>query len=252
MGNVKNALKFSLAMAPVSIAAGLCLCIYQLDLYTEEQLAPILEQAGGRGALVLIGTGQTLCAVLIASFLGYLLAHSVGLWRDRNLEAADVVRCVTASAVAGVLFSLDYWVFGSFLEEVQESIVPGLTVGGVAAAVLYGGVVEEILLRLFYMSLVTFLLWKIFFRRKKKNEIPEGVFIAANLLAAVLFALGHLPAAMVMFGRLTPLVVFRCLLLNGGFGLLFGRIYRKYGLRCAMLSHAALHLVSKLIWGLLL
>ena len=252
MGNVKNALKFSLAMVPVAILAGLCLCIYQLDLFPEEQLAPILAQAGSRGALVLIGTVQTVASVLFASFFGYLLANALGLWRSMPMVDSRLMYCLAVSAVFGVLFSLDFWVFGYFLEEVQESIVPGLTVGGVAAAVLYGGVVEEILMRLFFMSLVAFFLWKVFFRRRSREEIPQGVFIAANILAALAFAVGHLPATQVLFGELTPLVVFRCFLLNGGFGLLFGRIYRKYGLRCAMLSHATLHLVSKLIWGLLL
>ena len=37
-------------------------------------------------------------------------------------------------------------------------------------------------------------------------------------------------------------------LLNGGIGLLLGWLYRKYGLRYAMIAHAGCHLVSKLIW----
>ena len=252
MGTVKNALKFSLAMVPVSVIAGLCLCLYQLDLYTEEQLAPILEQAGSLSELVLIGTGETLVAVLLASFFGCLLARAVGLWKPMAVESALLTRSMVVSAVAGALYSLDFWVFGYFLEEVRESIVPGLTIGGVAAAMLYGAVVEEILMRLFVMSLTAFVLWKLFFHRRSRADIPEGVFVAANIVAALVFAIGHLPAEQVMFGALTPLVVFRCFLLNGGFGLLFGRIYRKCGLRCAMLSHATLYLVSKLIWGLLL
>lgn len=45
-----------------------------------------------------------------------------------------------------------------------------------------------------------------------------------------------------------PLLLLRCFLLNGGFGLMFGRIYRKYGIQYAMVSHAVLHIVSKSIW----
>lgn len=37
-------------------------------------------------------------------------------------------------------------------------------------------------------------------------------------------------------------------LLNGGFGLLCGWLYRKYGIQYSMLSHALLHIVSKMIW----
>ena len=38
----------------------------------------------------------------------------------------------------------------------------------------------------------------------------------------------------------------------GGFGLLFGWMYRKYGIQYAMLSHALLHIVSKTVWALAL
>ena len=70
---------------------------------------------------------------------------------------------------------------------------------------------------------------------------------AANVMAAILFATGHLPATAVMMG-ITPMILFRCFLLNGGFGLLFGWLYRKYGLRYAMLAHGGCHVISKLIW----
>ena len=36
--------------------------------------------------------------------------------------------------------------------------------------------------------------------------------------------------------------------MNGGFGLVFGRLYRKQGIEYAMLAHAGVHIVSKLIW----
>ena len=50
-----------------------------------------------------------------------------------------------------------------------------------------------------------------------------------------------------MFG-LTPVIAFRCMLLNGGFGLAFGWLYRRFGLRYAMIAHGGCHVVSKLIW----
>ena len=40
--------------------------------------------------------------------------------------------------------------------------------------------------------------------------------------------------------------------LAGSFGLLFGWLYRKYGLRYAMIAHGGCHVVSKLIWILFL
>ena len=73
---------------------------------------------------------------------------------------------------------------------------------------------------------------------------------AANVLAALVFAAGHLPATLMIFGQLTPLLLVRCFLLNGGFGILFGWLYRKYGIQYAILGHMMAHMVSKLIWFL--
>ena len=83
--------------------------------------------------------------------------------------------------------------------------------------------------------------------RNKCKKPATGILIAANVIAALLFAAGHLPATAMLMG-ITPMILFRCFLLNGGFGLLFGWLYRKYGLRYAMIAHGGCHVVSKLIW----
>ena len=97
-----------------------------------------------------------------------------------------------------------------------------------------------------YAAILALIIWKLFFINQE--TVPGKVLIISNISAALLFAAGHLPATYALLGELTPLVLFRCFLLNGGFGLLFGWLYRKYGIQYAMLSHAMLHIVSKLIW----
>ena len=113
------------------------------------------------------------------------------------------------------------------------------------ATVTYGAVIEEVMLRLFAMSLIAFLLHKLF--GKESEQPSSAILIVANLLAALLFAAGHLPATLMMIGS-TPMIIFRCFLLNGIFGLVFGFLYRKYGLRYAMIAHGGCHVISKLIW----
>ena len=113
------------------------------------------------------------------------------------------------------------------------------------ASLTYGGVIEEVMLRLFLMSLIAFVLQKLFARDKK--EVPPAILITANVIAAMLFAAGHLPATVMSIG-LNPIIIFRCFLLNGGAGLLFGRLYRKYGIHYAMIGHALAQVVSKVIW----
>ena len=159
-----------------------------------------------------------------------------------------LINTLLTALAGGVIFSLDYWTFGSAEPLIQEATSAGLTVNGIIASILYGGVIEEVMLRLFFMSLIAFVLWKVFFRKKSKEEIPNGLFITANVIAAVLFAAGHLPATIMTFGELTPLIVFRCFLFNGGLGYLFGWLYQKYGIQYAMIGHLGVHIVSKLIW----
>ena len=98
------------------------------------------------------------------------------------------------------------------------------------------------MLRLFFMSLVAVIICKV-----TKKEINDKILITSNVIAAILFAAGHLPATAIMIG-ITPMIVLRCFLLNGGFGVLFGYMYRKHGIHCAMIAHIGVHIVSKLIW----
>ena len=91
------------------------------------------------------------------------------------------------------------------------------------------------------MSLIVFIISKLFY--KNKNDIPTLVFIIANIISTLVFAIGHLPSTAAMT-TLTPLLIIRCFLFNGGLGLLFGYLYRKYGIGYAMISHGLMHLIS--------
>lgn len=122
----------------------------------------------------------------------------------------------------------------------QYTVKP--TIYKIIGGLLVGGIIEEVMMRLFFMSLVVFIISKIL----KKKEIPSIVFVIANIIAALLFAAGHLPSTASMT-TLTPTVVFRCFLFNGGIGLAFGYLYRKYNIRYAMISHGFSHLIADVL-----
>ena len=69
----------------------------------------------------------------------------------------------------------------------------------------------------------------------------------ANIIAAILFAAGHLPATAMMLG-ITPAILIRCFFMNGMGGLIYGYIYHKHGIQHSMISHAATHIASKALW----
>lgn len=248
MSKFKKPLRFALCLLPIAIAAGVFVGYYQLDTLADEAIAELIAQAGSTDILIVIGAVQTACYALFCGFLGYILADKLGLWKPIGFEKKSLRITLAVSVVGGIVFSLDHWVFGSMIDGIQTANLAGLTVSGVIASVLYGGVIEEVLLRLFFMSLTALIIWKVFCRKYDREAIPAGVFVSANIITALVFAAGHLPATVAIFGELTPLIIFRCFLLNGGFGLVFGWLYRRHGIVYAMMGHALFHIISKLIW----
>lgn len=243
----KAPLLFTLPLIPIAVIAGYFTILYQLAFLDTATVDLAVSQLGSVEAMIAIYILQTVGYAVFCGFTGYLLANKLGLMGPVRLEKRAILTTLYASAVGGVLFSLDYWTFGAWIPGIREATDLTLNISVVVASVLYGGVIEELMLRLFMMSLIAWLLWKLFYRREA--QAPAGVIVAANVISALLFAAGHLPAMVQLFGELTPLIVFRCFLLNGGFGLLFGWLYRKHGIQYAMLCHALLHIISKLIWA---
>lgn len=239
--------KTLLFFAVVGLVGGFFTGIYMLDSYPAQMQQEILAQGLTATTLGLVSAMQSAGYGIVLGAAGIFLGKKTGLWKDENSVTGKPLRITAAIAVIGgfALILPDLLFFGKYVPMIMDSYAVKPTVPYMLAAVLYGGVIEEVMLRLFMMSLVAFLLHKLF---GKKTETPAtGILIAANVIAALLFAAGHLPATAMTMG-ITPMILFRCFLLNGGFGLLFGWLYRKYGLRYAMLAHGGCHVISKLIW----
>lgn len=229
MRNFKKPLLFSAAMLPVIIPAVVLTAFYQMQLYPADIIAGAINQLGSKTVLIILSAVQGSLLVAACCFFGYILADKTGLWIPLYIERDKLFKTIALATSAGLVFSLDYWTFGACEPLIQSSITgAGLSAAGFGAAVLYGGIVEEILMKLFLMSLIAFILWKLFFRSTPKNKLPDIIFISANIISALLFAAGHLPATAAAFGALTPMLLARCFLLNGIFGLLFSRLYRIY------------------------
>lgn len=244
---IRTSLIYTLALLPIALIGGWCTGIYTFnDLYDAATRQAILEQLGSLDEFCLAVAVQYLVYTAFCGFTGFLLAKAVGLFRPFGFERRATMRTLALSAACGVLFALDRPVFRRLIPGVAALYEGGLSAANLLASVLLGGVVEEIMLRLFLMSLLALLLRKLFFR--SRAETPDGVFVAANVICALVFAAGHLPATISTFGGLTPLLVFRCFLLNGAFGLAFGWLYCRYGIWYAMLGHITVHVISKLIW----
>lgn len=107
---------------------------------------------------------------------------------------------------------------------------------------LYGGLTEEILMRIFLFSLLAWLLSKVW--RSGDGTPGRQVFWTANILLAVLFGLGHL-ASVIPLMPVTFNIVLGALLLNGVASIAFTSLYVRRGLEAAMLAH---FIADFLIW----
>lgn len=205
-----------------------------------------------------------LFAVII--LLGLLAANQVGLGLpvlEAALQGEPIGERIKAfllpSILIGVLGSvliilLDTLVFGPLLVSElgeraatldQEALKPAAWKGLLAS--FYGGINEELLLRLGLMSI---LVWLGRFVSKTEDGRPTlAVLWGASILAAVLFGLGHLPATAALF-PITPLVVTRAIVLNGLIGVGFGYLYFKHGLEAAILSHFVADIILHVILAL--
>lgn len=248
MAKFKKPFLFALSLLPIAIVAGIFVGFYQLDTYSKEIIAEVVTELGSTDILIVVGAVQTVGYALFCGFFGYILADKLGLWKPINIEKRSLLITLGISVIGGIAFSLDYWTFGNLIDGIKTANEAGLTLNGIIASILYGGIIEEVMMRLFFMSLIAFIVWKLCFKKHDKENIPTSVFVIANIVAALLFAAGHLPATISIFSALTPLILFRCFLLNGGFGLVFGWLYRKHGIVYAMMGHTLFHVVSKLIW----
>ncbi len=213
--------------------------------------------------LIALQFAQNALLVAVAVALGLLLARRGGLGAPllearlggeavgRRLRALLLPSVLVGVVAAVLVIALDLLLFarlipgaGGLLSVAAPPAWQGLL------ASFYGGITEELLMRLFLMSLLAWLVglvWRVAPRRP-----APGAFWAANVATAILFGLGHLPATAALT-PLTPLVVVRAIVLNGIAGVGFGYLYWKKGLESAMLAHFSadivLHVLTPLILG---
>jgi membrane protease YdiL (CAAX protease family) len=148
-------------------------------------------------------------------------------------------------ATALIIAGSDRFIFAEYLPSAITTYTfsPIYLISGV----LYGGIIEEILLRLLVMSLFVLLLWKLFEKDKDSLCIPRWIYIAAIVLASALFAAGHLPFTIQTIGVSAPIII-RCFVLNGIGGIGFGYLYWKKGLAYSMAAHALTHVFMQVVF----
>jgi hypothetical protein len=206
---------------------------------------------------LLISLVQSSLLLFFLSWAGLRLGASIGLdapvlraWMSKRAPAERghwLVAMAVGVVTGGAIVLLDAAIF-------QRAMSAAMAQAGQAAphaarwkgalASFYGGIAEEILLRLFFMTLVAWCIAKI----TRRTSPSAGVFAAANVVAALAFGAGHLPMAAQVFG-LTTMVVVRTIALNALGGIVFGALYSRWGLERAMVAHFCADLVLHVVVG---
>lgn len=240
-------LKIAVALGIASGVAVIALIPYLM------QLIPSLEARLPVSVPVFAAAQAAQAAVLCTglAWLGLRMGHRVGLgapllqrWVSGVIDPhAPPARPLTA-CVAGVLVALAILVLAQLIDpwlppyrNVPAAIDPLTAARNGFAASFYGGIVEELQLRLFLVTLVVWLV-----TRRGRKTPSTRVYIGAIVLAAVAFGIAHLPAAANVW-PLDAIVVLRIVLLNGVAGVVFGCLFWRHGLEMAILAHFCADLV---------
>lgn len=193
----------------------------------------------------------------IPIFIGLNLAKKVGLglpilegWLEgkevKNYLKSILGISIGLGLIAGALIvGLDYLfsLVGITTNiAVAGQIYPPAWQGFLAS--FYGGINEEILLRLFLMTFIVWIIFKI--KKTMKGKPTNAGMWLAIILAAIIFGIGHLPTVLAI-STPTPLLITRVIVLNAVGGIIFGWLYWKKGLESAMISHFSADIILHVI-----
>jgi len=230
------------------------LSILLIDLNALISILPILpgtEVPTITPTLKLITPLQPAVLVAFAVLVGVGLASSVGLSSPAAEAAArggDAISALKPQIVPGIIGGLAGAISLTLVAAVLKpflspdvvarlgefgKVLPPLT------RLLYGGIVEELMLRWGMMTLLVWAAWRLF--QKGRGDPKPACFVGAILASSLLFAVGHLPLAFVLFPEPTFALLVFAVAANSAFGLIGGYLYWKKGLESAMIAHGLTH-----------
>jgi membrane protease YdiL (CAAX protease family) len=237
---MNNSIDRKIFLVLLSLGALSVLCVFPYVLTVQ---AETLRSIGVPiGTLLAVQFIQSLVLFSIANYAGLYFTRKIGFHLP-VLEAAaqkenygEILRSIAGkSALLGVgtavaIYATDalFTLLGAGLST-HQSYAP---IWQKLLAAFYGGIAEEILMRLFLM---TFFIW-LSMKLAKRDQPSRAGIISSILLAAVIFGLGHLPIT-ASLTAITPLIVLRAVVLNGIGGIVFGWLFWKKGLESAIIAH---------------
>lgn len=200
---------------------------------------------------------QQIIMAFVLGWLGLIMGEKVGLdapifrrWvtgtGNARFQKTEVLKALLSGSIAIlVVVALEMLVFHPLIPDLASK-APSVPHWAGILTFLQGGVFEEVQLRLFFMTLVVWILFKLF---GKGSGLKSWMFWTGIFTAAIFFGIGHLPAVQQIFGDITPILFIRTIVLNGLAGIVFGYLYWKKGLEYAMIAHAVGDIILHGVFG---
>ncbi|MCL2208674.1 MAG: CPBP family intramembrane metalloprotease [Treponema sp.] len=247
--------KLFFILLALSVMASVLVIPYQLAITSIQiKVSPLL--------VVLSAILNSLIIFAVAVFFGLFFSKKIGMGMpilEGILQKVNKTKefklmlplSIGLGVFAGILIIALSIPFNRLIPEFQNMEVLAPVWKGFLAS-FYGGIAEEVLLRLFIVSLLVWITFKI---KKSKDGNPTifGIWLSI-ILVAILFGIGHLPAT-AQIAKLTVIVITRAVVLNGIGGVIFGWLYWKKGLESAIIAHFSadivLHVITPFIISLI-
>jgi membrane protease YdiL (CAAX protease family) len=184
--------------------------------------------------------------LLITVVLGVLLYDKVNLklplfekltYGKKEIELSGILKYgIIGGIIAGILITLVSVMFLPMLPSdfiaLGDKFKPTLVM-----RFFYGGLTEEILIRFGVMTLIIWLIFKLF------GKLNSVVYWLGILVSAIIFGLGHLPVVFTFVDAPNAELIVYIIFGNAIGGIVFGWLYWKKGLEAAMVAHIFAHII---------
>jgi membrane protease YdiL (CAAX protease family) len=244
--------KIWLTLVLAASISGLLVIPYSLE-FTGQSLPPLPEFL----VIALIAFIQYAVMFALLAYFGLRISKIIGieptpvLSGKTRLQEHLTIPVVSGITVGVLIVLLDMLLDSIFVfPDIGGTGNPGAFAGFLAS--FYGGIGEEVLLRLFFVPFLCLLIigaMKLLGYAKTWRHTDNIMWVSV-IVAAIVFGLGHLPATAAIM-PITPPVVLRAVLLNGIGGVVFGWLFFRKGLEFAMISHFSLDIVLHVFLPLL-
>lgn len=203
--------------------------------------------------LKLLSVIQPAVFLTVAVAIGVALASNVALSSPAARAAAnggDVMAAFKPQIIPGILGGLAGGTIIVLITAVTRPFLPPAVTARIEefgkvtplpTRLLYGGVTEELLLRWGFMTLLVWVAWRLLQRGQSRPR--PAYFVSAILISSLVFGIGHLPVAFLLFPQPTAALIVFVIVANSAFGIIAGFLYWKRGLEAAIVAHMVTHVV---------